>query len=224
MKNFLSSNERIALRAQHKKERDKRVCYRINAVLLYDKGWTYMQIAEALLITDNAVRQHIRDYRESRKLKPENGGSVEKLSQAQSEQLENHLLKHTYLCVKDIINYVSSVYDISYTVPGMNFWLKRHGFSYKKPSLVPGKANKEQQERWIAEYYQLKQNLAKDETICFMDGVHPSHNTQLSYGWIKKGYRKELASNTGRSRLNLSGAFDINSQRLIPMIATSFTL
>jgi len=114
MKNFLSSNERIALRAQHKKERDKRVCYRINAVLLYDKGWTYMQIAEALLITDNAVRQHIRDYRESRKLKPENGGSVEKLSQAQSEQLENHLLKHTYLCVKDIINYVSSVYDISY--------------------------------------------------------------------------------------------------------------
>jgi len=106
----------------------------------------------------------------------------------------------------------------------MNFWLKRHGFSYKKPSLVPGKANKEQQERWIAEYYQLKQNLAKDETICFMDGVHPSHNTQLSYGWIKKGYRKELASNTGRSRLNLSGAFDINSQRLIPMIATSFTL
>ncbi|HEU64846.1 MAG: hypothetical protein KR126chlam4_00515 [Candidatus Anoxychlamydiales bacterium] len=91
----------------------------------------------------------------------------------------------------------------------MCYWLKRNNFSYKKLSLVPGKANKEIQEAWISEYFKMKQNLKDDETICFVDGVHPTHNTQLSYGGIKKGVRKEIPSNTGRQRLNISGAVDL---------------
>ena len=42
--NFLSDQERVRLKAQHKEERDRRICYRIKAVLLYDKGWSYQQI------------------------------------------------------------------------------------------------------------------------------------------------------------------------------------
>jgi len=38
MKNFLTDAERDRLRAEHKKERDKRICDRIKAILLYDKG------------------------------------------------------------------------------------------------------------------------------------------------------------------------------------------
>ena len=56
---YLTEEEIKILKAQHKKERDKRICDRIKAVLLYDKGWTLMQIAEALLITNSAVRQHV---------------------------------------------------------------------------------------------------------------------------------------------------------------------
>ena len=48
MKNFLSQQERNELKARHRLERDGRVRDRIKAVLLYDKGWTLMQIAEAL--------------------------------------------------------------------------------------------------------------------------------------------------------------------------------
>ena len=215
MKKPLSPKEKEALRAQHKKERDKRVCDRIKAVLLFDKGWSVEQIAEALLLTSNMIRRHIQEYDDFRKLKPENGGSDEKLSDNQSRSLEKHLSNHTYLYVKDIIAYVHDVYDISYTVAGMSSWLKRHAFSYKKPSLVPGKADLERQKQWIAEYEKLKKRITEDETICFMDGVHPTHNTQLSYGWIKRGVRKEIPSNTGRSRLNLSGALDIFSRRVV---------
>ena len=60
----------------------------------------------------------------------------------------------------------------------------------------------------------MKQNLEKDETICFVDGVHPTHNTKLSCGWIRKGVRKEICSNTGRQRLNLSGAVDLIEGKL----------
>ena len=48
MENFLDNTERENLKKQHKQERDGRIRDRIKAVLLYDKGWSYQQIAEAL--------------------------------------------------------------------------------------------------------------------------------------------------------------------------------
>lgn len=54
-----------------------------------------------------------------------------------------------------------------------------------------------------------------DETICFMDGVHPTHNVQPAYGWIQTGVRKEIPSNSGRSRINLSGAIDVMNHKVL---------
>lgn len=212
---FLNDRERAQLKIQHKQERDGRIRDRIKAVLLYDMEWSPQQIAEALFISDQAVRDHVDDYKTSNKLSPESGGSEEKLSKKQSEQIEVHLREHTYLYVKDIISYVQTTFGIIYTVPGMRTWLQRHGFSYKKPAVVPGKANKERQQEWLAAYEKLRQGLPKDETICFIDGVHPTHNVQPAYGWIKKGVRKEIPANTGRSRLNLSGAIDMVSHNVL---------
>lgn len=105
--------------------------------------------------------------------------------------------------------------ELSYTVPGLRNWLQRHGFTYKKPAIVPGKANKEQQQAWLDEYKKLRQELPADESICFIDGVHPTHNVQPAYGWIKKGVRKEIPANTGRARLNLSGIIDVITHNLM---------
>ena len=44
-----------------------------------------------------------------------------------------------------------------------------------------------------------------------MDGTHPQHNSVAAYGWIKKGKAKELKSNTGRQRLNINAAIDIEN-------------
>jgi transposase len=212
---FLNDHEREQLKAQHRKERDKRICDRIKAILLYDKGWSIPTIAEALFLSDDAIREHILEYKKSKKLVPENGGSTEKLSSEQTERLLIHLRSHTYLYIKDIIAYVQSKTGITYTIPGMNNWLHRHGFSYKKPAIVPGKANSEQQQKWIDEYNALKQSLPEDEAICFMDGVHPTHNVQPAYGWMERGVRKEVPANSGRSRINLSGAIDILSHKIM---------
>ena len=212
--NFLTDEEKAVLQTQHKKERDGRVRDRIKAVLLRDKGWTWMQIAEALLLSEEVLRLHLKEFQASRKLKPENGGSKEKLSSEQSKLLVQHLKKHTYLFAKDIAVYIESMWGVSYSVSGMTDWLSRNQFSYKKPSLVPGKANLEIQEAWISKYQELRQKLGQDETICFADGVHPTHNTKTSYGWIQKGERKEIGSNTGRQRINLSGALDVIEKKV----------
>lgn len=212
---FLSDQERVQLRAQHKPERDGRVRDRIKAVLLADDGWTPQQIAKVLLISDQAVREHIHEYKQSQKLKPQSGGSEEKLAPEQSKRLAAHLEMHTYLYVKDIVAYVETTFKVTYTVAGMRHWLKRHNFSYKKPALVPGKADKERQQQWLSEYERLRQGLPADETIGFIDGVHPTHNVQPAFGWIRTGVRKEISANTGRGRINLSGMIDVIGYNVI---------
>lgn len=207
--NFLTDQQRSELRAKHKLERDRRICDRIKAVLLFDKGWSYEEIAEALLLTEGAIRNHIKEFVAENKLIPRGGGSSEKLSEKESRLLEQHLQEHTYLYVKDIAAYVYHRWQKTYTVSGMRAWLRRHNFTYKKPTLVPGKCDPERQAEWLAEYENLKSHLPPKETICFIDGVHPTHNVQTAYGWMKKGESKTISANTGRSRLNLTGALDI---------------
>jgi len=76
--NFLTETEREHLKLQHRRERDGRIRDRIKAVLLYDEGWSPKEIARVLLISDEAVRNHIDEYQTSKKLKPESGGSIPK--------------------------------------------------------------------------------------------------------------------------------------------------
>ena len=58
---FLNDQERTQLKIKHKQERDGGVRDRIKAVLFLDKGWSPQQIAEALLISDQAARNHIAE-------------------------------------------------------------------------------------------------------------------------------------------------------------------
>src|SRR5476651_1387801 len=84
MKRFLTDTEREALKAQHRQEKNRRVADRIKAVLLSDKGWTYRQIAEALLIDEQTIGRHVDEYKEHQKLTLSSGGSMGKLSWVQS--------------------------------------------------------------------------------------------------------------------------------------------
>ncbi len=120
----------IALRERHRKERDRRVADRIKAVILRDKGYSYEEIAEALLISDEAARQHVADYLREEKLAPENGGSEPHLNPENTAQLLAHLEERTYLYVREIAAYVLVTFGVTYSVAGMPAWLHRNGFSY----------------------------------------------------------------------------------------------
>lgn len=190
MKRKLTTQERCNLTVQHKKERDKRVCDRIKAVLAYDDGYTYSEISRLLLLDDETLRRHVEDYFLIHKLKPENGGSTGYLSEYQIEHLKAHLHKNTYLYVKDICAYVEDRFDLRYSVSGMTKWLVVNGFRYKKPQGIPSKADAEKQKSFIEYYHLLKAGLPANEVIYFADSSHPQHQTRLSHGWIAKGVRK----------------------------------
>ena len=206
MEKIVTSKERENLIRRHRKERDKRICDRIKAVLAYDDGYSYSEIAHILLLDDETIRRHIDDYlKNEKKLSPVNGGSDSKLSSQESCDLIEHLKEITYLYVKDICQYVRQRYRKRYSVSGMTKWLHANGFSYKKPHAVPAKADKAQQKKFINFYKRLKAKAGKKEPIYFVDSVHPQHQTHLAYGWILKGERKEVATTGRQKRLNFVG-------------------
>lgn len=210
----LSNKEKARLEERHKTERDKRIADRIKAVLLTAKGWSQTDIAEALLIRHETVHDHLRDYIEEKKLKPENGGSTSHLTEAQSQELIEHLENQTYVGVLGICRYVRKSYKVKYTVSGMTKWLHTHKFSYKKPKTIPAKADPAKQAAFIEYYENLKKTTPQNEPILFGDGVHPTMATKVSYGWIRTGKDKPIATIASRTRVNIMGALNLRTMQL----------
>lgn len=215
MKIRLTEAQIIHLEAQHKAEHDGRIRDRIKAVLLNDKGWTHKQIAEALLIHETTVWGYLNDYLREEKLKPNSGGSRSKLDEQQTEELITHLEENTYPSTKEIIEYIKRTYGVSYTQQGMHDWLTHHRFSHKKPKGTPAKFNETQQAAFIKKYEELKATLSSNELILFMDSVHPTQETKITYGWIRTGVEKLIATVASRKRINLTGAINLSTMSVL---------
>jgi transposase len=211
----LTEDQKTHLTEMHKAERDGRIRDRIKAVLLNDKGWTYKQIAQALLIHETTVWGHLNDYLRENKLKPVGGGSKSKLDEQQTEELIAHLEQNTYPSTKEIIEYVQMTYAVTYTQQGMYDWLTQHKFSHKKPKGTPAKFNAERQAEFIKKYEELKANLSPSELILFMDSVHATQETKITYGWIRTGVEKLVATVSSRKRVNLTGAIDLSTMKVL---------
>jgi transposase len=214
MKFKLIANEKKKLETQHRAERDGRVRDRIKAVLLKAEDWTNEAIGQALRIHPDTVAQHLQDWAQEKKLKPENGGSQSKLTEQQTRALEQHLQEKTYLKVSEICGYVAQRWQIMYTVSGMTKWLQENGFRYKQPKGTPAKADLLKQERFIEAYWQMLADTPANEPILFIDAVHPTMATKISYGWIKKGVNKPIATTSSRTRVNIIGAIELCSMKV----------
>lgn len=62
MKDFLNLEQRNKLKRVNKKERSRRDADQIKATLLLDLDWTYEQIAEALLLDNQPIRNYETTY------------------------------------------------------------------------------------------------------------------------------------------------------------------
>lgn len=215
MKINLTEMQKFYLEQQHKVEPNSDISDRIKAVLLSNRGWTYKHIGEALLIHETTVSNHINEYLGTQKLSNASGGSDSKLNETQTHELISHLEKNTYPSTKEIIIYVELVYGIKYSQQGMYDWLINHKFSYKKPKGIPAKHDEQRQEAFVKMYEKLKSSLSPDEIILFMDSVHPTSATKITYGWIRKGIEKLIATTSGHGRVNLTGAIELNTMSII---------
>ncbi|AFL73495.1 IS630 family transposase [Thiocystis violascens] len=208
----LPAAELAALRAAHRSTREKRAADRIKAVVLLATGWSAEQVAEVLQVDPNTVRTHFRRYQDGGVKALVNlayRGSTCELSEAELACLDAHLQTHVYLTAKAVAKWVEDTFEVAYTESGMTALLHRLDYVYKKPKLIPGKADAQAQKRFLAEYEKLKQTKGEEDPVYFMDAVHPQHNPVIAAGWIKRGEKPQVRSNTGRQRLNINGAINL---------------
>lgn len=205
----LTPQQKLDLELRHKKARDARECDRIKAVLLRSEGWTIPSISQALRKSEWTISRHLEDYLKKEKLMPENGGSESLLNGDQAKQLIEHIAQHTYAHVGQIARYIFERWSIQYTISGLNKWLHKQGFTYKRPTGVPHKFDEQKQADFIKRYEALKTTLPEDEVILFMDAVHPTQATKITSGWIKKGVNKAINTTGSRTRLNIVGAIEL---------------
>ena len=215
----LTKEELIELKRCHKaikvgKEKDK-----IKAILLLDKGYSYTKIAEILLIEDDTVKDWEKDFKTRKNiidwLSTKCIGYQGKLEQYQEERVVKYIENNIISDSKQVIKYIKEEFKIKYSTSGIVNFLKRLGFVYKQTSLIPAKYDQKAQEEFKKQYEAKEANLSKDEVLLFADGVHPQHNTKSSRAWIKKAQKKEIKSNTGRSRININGVYNPHNQDLI---------
>lgn len=226
MKNFsLTTSEIDELLSAHRAERYRNAAYKINAVILLGTGWILEDVKQALLLDDETLRSYVKKYQTggiALLVKTHYSGKKVNLDDTQLRKLRKELDNNIYLTTSAIIEYVIEEFDIEYSSSGMRDLLHREGYVFKKPVLVPGNPNVEAQEEFVHYYEEFMLKKKDNVEVLFVDAVHPEHNAMAAYGWIKKGQKREIKTNSGRQRLNLHGA--INAETMSMTVIESETI
>ena len=225
MRDFsLSKEELQALRAAHRQERNKPAAYKINAVILLGSGWKLREVSEALLLDEETLRSYVEKYQRrgvEGLVHTHYMGRVARLTYKQSKQLRQALESKIYPTTAAVIEYVSKRFSIRYSASGMRDRLHGMGYSFKKPKLVPGDTDVRAQHDFVECYEKFMENKASNVEVVFIDAVHPQHNTMAGYGWSSQGAPRLLQTSSGRQRLNLHGAINIESLEMTVIESSS---
>ena len=186
------------------------------------RGFTYQQISQALLLDEVTLRRYVKQFQKKGidgLLECRYAGGKTRLSFNQEQELKAFLRDNTKRTAKEIADYVHKTYAVKFSVIGVTKLLHRLGFSYKKPKIIPGKADRIRQEEFLKKYEEIKTKLKERDSVYFLDSTHPQHNTKPSYGWILKGktHDKFIKTTSGRMRINLHGALNLNKHTALVM-------
>ena len=164
----MSTREIVELERVHRSLRDKRQADRVKAVIALSKGFSAVQIAEILLFDEKTSRQYFARYQQGgiQMLLDNNYPSAApKLNEHQMSELEVYLEEHLLPDAKSVIAHIHTQYKVHYSLSGVTDLLHGLGFSYKKPTHVPGKQNPLQQQDFLEEYEQLKASKGENDMI-----------------------------------------------------------
>ena len=211
----LSENQRSALHAICRRRKvDALVWKRARAFLLLDAGYDAKTICEILDIGPTVLTQWrfsfagmglsffgLKDYKQRQG----------HLSLEQERATQAHFTEHPAQSADEICAYILAEYSNSYSIPGAAKLMGRLGFVYKRPQSLPAQADEAKQAAFITKYEALMMGLGADEMVVFSDAVHPEHQSRPAHGWFPKGQKTALKATSGRKRLNIQGALDLES-------------
>ena len=196
-----------------------RLARRANALVLLDDGMSCEAIANVLFLDDDTVRTWYNLYQEDgiEGLASFNheGGSC-RLTVEQQEKLKAWIAATLPRTTRQVGAWIVQAFGIEYqTRSGLIALLHRLGMEHRKPKAISRKLDPAKQAAFIKAYEALLNQLADDETVLFMDAAHPTHAARPVGCWAPKDVVVAIEQNSGRDRLNIHGAIDLESGRTV---------
>jgi transposase len=194
---------------------EHRLARRANALVLLDDGMSYAAIAKVLLLDDDTIRAWHRLYEEDGIEGLTNfgyEGSACRLNDEQQEKLKAWITATLPRTTREVGAWIEKEYGIAYQGrSGLVALLHRLDMEHRKPKAVSRKLDPEKQAAFIAAYENLLNHMDADEAVMFADAVHPTHAVRPVGCWAPKDTPIAIAQSSGRQRLNIHGAIDLET-------------
>jgi hypothetical protein len=108
--------------------------------------------------------------------------------------------------------WIEKEYGIVYeSRSGLVALLHRLGKEHRKPKAVSSKLDPDKQAAFIQQYETLLNSIGDDEAVLFGDAVHPTHAVRPVGCWGPKDVQLAVPQSSGRQRLNIHGAIDLET-------------
>jgi transposase len=140
----LTPEDRAYFLVAMRRQGNSAVHCRMNALLLLDDGWTAERVAAALFIEAETVRAHRRFYSAGGRAGVEwlaYAGHAPILAEAQMAELSAELSGRLYPTAKAVCGLVAERFGLAYSPHAMACLLGRIGVVWKRPQVVPAKAD-----------------------------------------------------------------------------------
>jgi transposase len=188
---------------------------RANALVLLDDGLSCEQVAKVLLVDDDTVRQwhrlHAADGFDALACF-EAGGSACRLSETRQMELVAWIAAELPRSTRAIGAHILRHFGIAYESRcGVVALMHRLGCAWRKPETIPRKLDEAKQQAFIAGYQALLNSLGPGEAVMFADAVHPTHAARAAGCWAPSDCHPAIEQTSGRERLNLHGAIDLET-------------
>jgi transposase len=214
--NFLSAAERSELTALARNGKaEHRFARRANALILLDLGWSFGEVAAALLIDDDTVRAWHSAFQENGIRGLTKLGYVGRcglLTEAQEEKLKVWISEALPRSTRMVGAWIEKEFDVVFRrKSGLLQLLDRLDCEFRKPTTVSKKLDPEKQRAFIKAYNDLLNGLPDDEIVLFGDAVHPTHAARPVGCWAPKETKVAIDQTSGRERLNVHGAINLET-------------
>jgi transposase len=194
-----------------------RVARRANGLLLLDDGMSFDATAKVLFMDCDTIRVWYHLYQKEGigglTTFDYEGGSC-RLNEDQQAQLKKWIRETLPRTTNMIGAWIEQQFGVVYeSTAGLADLLHRLGIEYHKPDVISRKIDPQKQAVFIQEYEKLLNNLDPDEVVLFADAVHPTHAVRPAGCWAPKEIKIAVEQTSGRQRLNIHGAIDLESGR-----------
>jgi transposase len=196
---------------------EHRLARRANALVLLDRGMSCEDVGRVLLIDDDTIRTWHRLFEEDGVdglVGFNYGGRACQLTLEQQATLKTWVGDTLPRTTRMVGAWIEHEFGVVYeSRSGLIALLHRLGLEHRKPEAVSRKLDPARQQAFIDAYETLLKTLPDDEAVLFADAVHPTHGARPVGCWAPKEVKVAVDQTSGRDRLNIHGALDLETGR-----------